>query len=646
VTAAASAGAACYGTPAGALPDAVSAGADSAMTYSSSTGLGYSWNLTTTAGFSGNCFAGWQTIIGSLATHWFRMDLFLTANPSAQHQLYAACESGSRVADISITAGGNILARNAAGTTILTTTSSVPLNTPFRIEGFITGDPAAGQLEVKLFPSRSATVPTETQTSGTALNTLGAPNQYRFGLGTGGVAGLSWDAGTCAISPSGYIGPGAIVQQMACGAPTASGFTVISKPVGGTSLRLKVATNSGLTQNVTYVAAQAPDAYGYTQHLVTGCQPYTRYWCQLLDTVDGAEVAVGFAGQCKTLPAAGQPAAFTVALVSCINTADETPSPNAAITDWIGWEPDLAVFTGDYSYENPVATDVPDQLGVYEYQTSWYGTEPLIRQAWGYYCRSNHDSYETGAQNTDDYQNTAVAANLAAAREAFPQGTLDTTYSPVHGLWQTWAAGRARFIMLDIRNLDRSPGGNTDNASKTMLGAVQLAWLEQQLIQPEPLKVIVTDTAWMGLLSNVSGDLEDAKWWSYSTERATLISYMAANAARVQNVMLWHGDTHAVACAPGGSNSWGGFPVYCAAPMRQTGAAVYNGSTFTQLYNNSGGECRQYGRITFTDDGDRITVSFQGWDAVNQVAQVTQTDTFTCPPAAQARGGMLTGLVA
>lgn len=629
VTQAASSSAGCYGTPAGALLDTVSPGVDSTLTYSNTTGLGPSWNLTTITGFSTTCYGTWSSLIGTLVTHWFRLDLFMAAFPSAQHQLYVALDSGARAADIDVTPTGKLIVRNAAGTTILTTAASVPLNTPFRIEGFITGDAAVGQAELKLFPSRSATVPTETQTSTATQAFTGPVNQYRAGLGSGGVAGLSWDMGTFAISPTSYIGGGAVVLSMACGAPTAGGFTVTSKPVGGTSLRLKVATDAGLTQNVMYMPALVPDSHGYTRHVVSGCKPYTRYYCQLLDSVDGAEIAVGNVGQCKTLPLPGLPANFTVALASCLNTADETPSPNAAIADWIAWEPDLAVFTGDYNYENPVATDVPTQLGLYEYQTAWFGVEPLIRQAWGYYGRSNHDSYENGSSNTDDLANPAVVANLAAAQEAFPFGTLgDTVNSPVHSLAQTWVAGRVRFIMLDIRNIDRSTTLATDIGSKTMLGAVQVNWLFAQLLKPEPLKVIITDTAWMGLLSGVTGDLEGAKWWAYDTERQAILDFIAANTVAIQGLMLWHGDTHALATATPAANTWGGFPVYCAAPMRQTGAAVFNAGTFTHLYNNAGGECRQYGRITFTDTGSTITVHFSGWDALNGVEQVNQTDVY------------------
>ena len=260
--------------------------------------------------------------------------------------------------------------------------------------------------------------------------------------------------------------------------------------------------------------------------------------------------------------------------------------------------------------------------------------EPITRQAWGYYCRSNHDSTTTAGGVNDDSDNLWTAANLVTANYLFPQATLgDITNNPVHSLCQSWVQGRVRFIMLDIRNVDRSPGANTDNSSKTMLGATQLAWLQAQLIEPEPLKIIVTDTQWLGtVVPSLGADDELGKWWSYQTERAAIVTYMIQSWSRMRNVLLIHGDFHGVAVATAqqsAANAGGGFPVYCAAPMRQSGAATINPSTFTAYYNNAGGECRQYGRVTVTDNGATISVNFQGWDAVNLVAQVQQTDVFS-----------------
>ena len=58
----------------------------------------------------------------------------------------------------------------------------------------------------------------------------------------------------------------------------------------------------------------------------------------------------------------------------------------------------------------------------------------------------------------DDSDNTWTAANLLATQESSRRRMLgDTVNSPVHSLCQSWVTGRVRFIMLDIRNIDRSP---------------------------------------------------------------------------------------------------------------------------------------------------------------------------------------------
>jgi hypothetical protein len=416
--------------------------------------------------------------------------------------------------------------------------------------------------------------------------------------------------------------PGTVAQLVA-GAPTPSGFGVITKLSGATSVRLAYSTSPSMT-SPSFVSAQTPDANGYVTHAVSGLSAATRYYVQAADTpTGGAETLVGPIGSCKTLAASGSPASFTVALAACVAEQDVTsPAQNTAINDLVAWAPDLTIFTGDFDYSGSTATSTDTQRGVYESQIAGIpGLAAMVETTWGYYCRSDH---EAGPDNGDS-NNAYTAANIAAARQVFPFGTLgDTVNTPVHGLYQSWVVGRVRFIMVDIRNTDRSPGGNTDDGSKTMLGATQLAWLESELVQSEPLKVIISDVAWMGTPTISNGP---DKWWSYDTERQAIISYINANRAAVKNLMLWHGDSHLVGYATSAKNTWGGFPVYCAAPLLNTGGGLMQ-STFSALYNNTGGEARQYGRITITDTGSVISVNFQGWDATNAVAQVSQTDTF------------------
>lgn len=428
-----------------------------------------------------------------------------------------------------------------------------------------------------------------------------------------------------ALTGSGVTPPAGTVLQLVAGAPDSGSFQVVAKTTGATSVRLAYSVNSDMS-SPSFVSAQTPDAMGYMRWTASSLSAHTQYYYQLMDTPSGGmETAIGGIGQSRTLPSAGSAQSFTVALVSCIAEQDSTAPPalDVAMADWNSYSADLNIFTGDFNYSGTTSTTLATQVGIFETQIALYPElANMVSQNWGYYCRSDH---EAGPDNGDS-NNSYTATNIAAAQQVFPFGTLgDTVNTPVHGLYQAWVVGRVRFIMIDIRNTDRSPGGNTDNGSKTMLGATQLAWLESQLIQSEPLKVIISDVAWMGTPTIVSGP---DKWWSYDTERQAILAYIAANAAQVKGLMLWHGDTHLVGCTPGTANAYGGFPVYCAAPLLNIGGGLMQG-TFTQKYNNGGaGECRQYGRISFTDTGSKITVDFQGWDAVNAVAQVEQIDTF------------------
>lgn len=435
---------------------------------------------------------------------------------------------------------------------------------------------------------------------------------------------------------AGLLLPAATVVQTVAGAPSQTGFTVVSKTVLATSLRLKLATNPAMTQNISFVAAQAPDSMGYTRHVAAGLAAGTTYYYQLANTpAGGSETAVGPVGKCKTLKAAGTPQDFTVAFGSCVVQA---ASDAAALDDLIAWNPDLVIHTGDFDYSGTTSTVLATQVGIYETQIGAVGAgratpaaagypssyAQMVAQAWGYYLRSDH---EAGPDNGDS-DNAYTATNIAAYQQCFPYGTLgDTVNSPVHGIYQTFVVGRVRFILIDNRCTDRSPGADTDGPGKTNLGATQLAWLQAQLIQPEPVKIIVGDVQWMGdptvfLLANGPD-----KWWSYATERAAILSYIEAHANQVGGVVFLHGDAHTLGCTPGGQNAWGGFPVYCAAPFNNTGGGL-DLASFSQSWNNSDGDCRVYGRLSITDDGTTITSQFTGWDAEAGVARITQTDTF------------------
>ena len=179
----------------------------------------------------------------------------------------------------------------------------------------------------------------------------------------------------------------------------------MSKLAGATSVRLKVATDQALTQNVQFAAAQVPDSYGYVRHTAANLTPGTQYYYQPADTPSGgSESLLGPVGQCKTLPASGVPASFRMAVVSCVLSQTAT---DTAITDWVSWNPDLCCFTGDQNYWDTESTDLWTQVNLYELQIGNSGLgngggypssySQMHGSHWGFYCRSDHEPARTTA---------------------------------------------------------------------------------------------------------------------------------------------------------------------------------------------------------------------------------------------------------
>jgi hypothetical protein len=276
-----------------------------------------------------------------------------------------------------------------------------------------------------------------------------------------------WAAQVITLAPQGAL-PARWLQSV-IGAQTSGQFQVTSKLAGAYNVRLKVATDPAMTQNITYAPAQQPDAYGYVHHTAAALSPGTQYYYQVANTPQGgSETVTGPVGMCKTLPPSGSPQSFRVALVSCVV---QQASDTAAIDDWVNWNADLNLFTGDQNYSDTESTDFRTQVQVYETQIGLTGIgstasaaagypssySMMHGRAWGYYCRSDH---EAGPDNGDSGPISAVPyipVNIAAAQRVFPFGTLgDVVNTPVHGLWQSWTIGRIRFIMIDVRSIDNA----------------------------------------------------------------------------------------------------------------------------------------------------------------------------------------------
>lgn len=427
--------------------------------------------------------------------------------------------------------------------------------------------------------------------------------------------GLEWATPFGPPPPPSTPDPGTVEHHWV-GASTATGFTVASRVTGATSVRIKVATDQALTENVVFVAAQVPDVNGIVRHTATGLASKTTYYYQLEDTkVGGTATLVGPVGKARTLPAAGTPQNFAFAFGGCTNDLDEP----RAFDNIRAWGPDFMLHLGDFHYQNP--TDLTPAGHIQK----WFdqiqnaaGLKDLLRETPVFYIRSDHDA------GPGDNMDSNVASNQASIdgyQQIVPLPPLADSRSPKHGLYFAFTVGRVRFICIDVRNMDRSPGLDPQSSAKTMLGAVQKQWLKDQLMGPEVVKVLVSDVPWNGPAATDNG--ED-KWWAYDNERVEIGQFIVSNGLKV--VML-HADAHAL-LADQSHNQWGGFPAYGAAPFSNVGGGR-NLSWYDQIYSTETARGSQYGRVTVTDDGTDISFTFQGWDAITDTQKIAQTDDFS-----------------
>lgn len=152
----------------------------------------------------------WNFSDGS-TQQWFRSSLYFTAYPSfllvLAYVSLAAGGSGTRVCRFEVSSAGKLgLEDTSAG--VHTFGSAIPLNAWFRVEGWVTGNAAAGQLSLSRFDSLDSVTPTETYTSAANRNTAGAPVAWLLGGFQTSQAGIGpfW-TDDAAASSAGPLGP-------------------------------------------------------------------------------------------------------------------------------------------------------------------------------------------------------------------------------------------------------------------------------------------------------------------------------------------------------------------------------------------------------------------------------------------------------
>lgn len=438
--------------------------------------------------------------------------------------------------------------------------------------------------------------------------------------GTGGTATITTDTIRCdtdmtswysAFAPS-AAPPGTLNSSWVCATAPGS-FTVKAKVTSGTSCRLKVGTNSGLTTGVSYFGPVTPDSDGYVTLVASSLTTDARYYWSVTDTpTGGLEQLIGTVGSVQT------PVIGTTGFVFAFGSASANAGNGAAFADIQSYNPDFFIHMGDFHTNASASSTAATQRGFYETQIGAIAAlKEMITKVSTFYIRSDRDG--GGAAHAE--KSSAYQASQAAVKKLVPLPTLANP--ELDSLHYSWVAGRIRFIALDTRNMYRSPGTDAQSSTKTLLGATQKAWLFDQLSASEPVKVIISDVPWFG-----SASLSNPDWWrAYDNERSEIGLWIQSHGTRV---LMLTGDQNSIVADNGINNSWGGFPVIGCAPLTDVGVASIVG-TYQSTYTKDGStEGRHYGKVTVSDDGEIIEFDFAGYDvqsATNRVTLVTEFNT-------------------
>jgi hypothetical protein len=140
------------------------------------------------------------------------MYIYLTANTTVNTRIitfYATAPQTTPRGYARVNTGNKLCLNTPDGVQQWVSTNALPNNQWIRIEGFIVGDPAAGQLQIKYFSGANleTNTPTEQSSLLTGLNTSGLIGAAGFGVSANSTNIVQYWLDDIAVSTAGWIGP-------------------------------------------------------------------------------------------------------------------------------------------------------------------------------------------------------------------------------------------------------------------------------------------------------------------------------------------------------------------------------------------------------------------------------------------------------
>lgn len=585
------------GRKAGIPVDTMSIGSGASVTYDTS--LAYHGSASvrvTTGGSAVNSYAMYERMYrpangaAQVLTLWVYQATAFSATAS---MVMIANATTQRMLEIRLTGTGKIRLINAAGTQTQETSASISLNTWVRVDILFTPHASAGVTQIKLYNNPASSTPTETTTQLTGQNLRQTQVERVFlGVVNGAVnSNIRYHMLISDGTPPPFGSVGWVMSRWV-GDVTDNGVTVTARTLAADAVRLVCSTTSDLATSPVYSSSQSPDSDGTVRMPVTGLNPDTLYYYGI--ECDGI-VDPDFKGDFTTAPTPGTQKSFTFTAASCAQNGSNADTFSAIVTA----NPAFMVHLGDLHYRDITTNSQTDLHTALDEAFSGPNQSAMFGNVPTYYIWSDHDS--TGPNG--DGSSAALPAANAVYRSRVPSPTLPVTT----GTYFSFIWGRVKIVCTDGRSF-MDPIADTDNSSKTKLGATQLAWLIDELTDPDyPVKIWCHEDA----ISNGGTFTGDDTWSAYSTERATIMAAIAG-----QNVAYVCGDLHVLA-ADDGTNvptagAASGMPVFVCSPLDNlsfTGNGTYSEGEYPTVDDTA---VRQYGWFEITDAGGSITLDYEG----------------------------------
>ena len=397
------------------------------------------------------------------------------------------------------------------------------------------------------------------------------------------------------------------LSNLILGIPSSTGISVRAKSDANTA-RLKAGTNSAVTTGVVFGSPATSDDAGWCALSSRTLAPDTQYWLQV-EMTNGEGVSLSTAhGPFRTAPAPGTATSFEFAFGGDIQ---EDQSNARAFTNLAAHDDDVRFFLSTGDTHNGDNSSTSQSSHRQDWENIWStnaGFKALVANTPFAQTYGDHDA---GGGN-NGVPGAWTAPNIAAYQQVLAPPP--SPMLPNNTAW-SFVWGRVRFISLDLTH---------QRTASYKISPEQMSWLEGELNEPEPLKVLLVGAVWYDE-EEAEGWPDGDGWVDYAHQRDDIVDLINASkaAGNTSEVLALHGDQHALAAMSGAGNPYGGFPVVGGSPL--SGWASHKGDVTPDNGRwplNEDNIVHQHAVVSVQDSGDEITVTYRGYDDDN-VARVS-----------------------